>query len=273
MHDSPQDIPPIDPEHRADGSDGENHPFQPNKADPWGPQRYGESFADVYDEWYDDVSDAEATADFVDNFGQNQRILELGIGTGRLALPLLERGHSVVGVDASMSMLERFDDPVGSVAVGADMAQLPTRDTHFDTVLVATNTLFNLSNEQRQRDCIAEAHRALRRGGRLIIEAMVPGDRDPSLDRLVTTRSLGVDHAVLTATIRDHDRQEITGQHIEISESGIRLRPWKVHYLTIDELDMIAVDTQFRLGDRWADWDKTPLTNDSPNAVSVYVAI
>ena len=102
---------------------------------------------------------------------------------------------------------------------------------------------------------------------------MVPGDPDPGLDRLVTTRSLGVDHAVLTATIRDHDRQEITGQHIEIREAGIRLRPWKVRYLTLHQLDSMASNSDLRLGDRWADWAKSTLADDSPNAVSVFVAI
>jgi len=240
--------------------------------DGWGPDRYGESFADVYDEWYDDVSNAQATARFVGSFGDGQRILELGIGTGRLARPLLADGHVVVGVDASMSMLARFDGPE-SVAVGADMAELPVRSEGVDTVLVATNTLFNLPDTDRQRTCLEDCRRALRLGGRLIVEAMIPGDPDPGLDRLVTTRSLDIDHAVLTATIRDHDRQEITGQHIEIRESGIRLRPWKVHYLGLDELDTLATEAGFLLGDRWADWDRTPLTPDSANAISVYVAV
>jgi len=258
VHESPQEIPP---------------PVSEDSLSPWGPSRYGDSFADVYDDWYDDISDAHATAEFVAGFGEGQKVLELGIGTGRLARPLLEDGHHVVGVDASMKMLEQFVSPVESVAVGADMAVLPFRPGVFDTVLVATNTLFNLADEDAQRICLLECRRALRRGGRLIVEAMVPGDPDPSLDRLVTTRSLGVDNAVLTATIRDHDRQEITGQHIEIRETGIRLRPWKVHYLTLAQLDELANEADLRLGDRWADWAQAPLEPDSPNAISVYVAI
>ena len=273
MHESPQEIPPpVKSDDVADDGD-QNRPPPPAADDPWGPSRYGDSFADVYDEWYHDVSDAEATAGFVATFGEGQRILELGIGTGRLARPLLDDGHLVVGVDASMQMLERFDGPTGSVAIGANMALLPVRPGSFDTVLVATNTLFNLADEDQQRSCLQECRRALRRGGRLIVETMVPGDPDPGLDRLVTTRSLGVDQAVLTATIRDHSRQEITGQHIEIRETGIRLRPWKVHYLTLPQLDSLADEASLRLGDRWADWDKAPLTPEASNAVSVYVAI
>ncbi len=242
----------------------------------YGPARYGDSFADVYDEWYDDVSDAEATASFIDRFGEKQRVLELGVGTGRLASPIAFAGHSVIGIDASEAMLERFhevDAPLVSIAVGGDMAELPFADESFDTVLVATNTLFNLNGDDDQLRCFAESRRVLRLGGRLIVEAMVPGDSDPHLDRLVTTRSLTVDTAVLTATVRDSDRQEITGQHIELSASGIRMRPWKIRYSTPPQLDEIANSTGFRLGDRFADWASTPHTPDHANAVSVYVAV
>ena len=242
----------------------------------FGPARYGDSFADVYDDWYDDVSDAAATAAFVGRFGESQRILELGVGTGRLSTPMAEAGHLVIGVDASLAMLERFggvDDPLVSLPVGADMSVLPFAPASFDTVLVATNTLFNLNEPGSHAECLAECRRVLRLGGRLIVEAMVPAAPDPHLERLVTTRSLTVDTAVLTATIRDPENQEITGQHIEISEAGIRMRPWKIRYSTPAQLDDIANKRGLRLGDRFADWAERPFTEDDPNAVSVYVAV
>ncbi len=242
----------------------------------FGPSRYGDSFADVYDEWYDDVSDAAATTSFMGRFGEGQRVLELGVGTGRLSTPLAEAGHFVVGVDASLPMLDRFrgvEAPMVSLAVGADMAVLPFATESFDTVLVATNTLFNLNEPGTQAACLAECRRVLRLGGRLVIEAMVPGSPDPMLDRLVTTKSIDVSSAVLTATVRDSERQEITGQHIQISEAGIRMRPWRIRYATPDQLDEIATGADFRLGDRFADWDGSAHTEDAPNAVSVYVAV
>ncbi len=245
----------------------------PEPIDAFGPDRYGESFADVYDEWYDDVSDANATAIFLDRFGEQQRVLELGVGTGRLSTPIAERGHTVIGIDASPSMLERFRSADGATAVGADMAHLPFDTGHFDCVLVATNTLFNLHSEASQAMCLADCRRVLRLGGRLIVEAMVPAASDPALDRLVTTRSIGIDQVVLTATIRDTDQQVITGQHIQISEQGIRLRPWKIRYTTPLQLDLLAQNAGFRLGSRVADWDGTPWTSDSTNAISVYLAV
>ena len=245
----------------------------PSRSEGFGPDRYGESFADVYDEWYDDVSNASATAEFVSGFGPEQRVLELGVGTGRLSTAIAGAGHFVVGVDASTSMLERFSGNEQSLAVGADMAVLPMRDSSFDTVLVATNTLFNLHSEAGQAACLAESRRALRLGGRLIVEAMIPGEPDPHLDRLVTTRSIDVDSVVLTATIRDEATQQITGQHIQISEAGTRLRPWKIRYSTPDQLDALAMDAGFLLGDRYENWQGDPVTDGSSNAVSVYIAI
>lgn len=244
----------------------------PEAHDDFGPDRYGESFADVYDEWYDDVSDAEATAGFLDRFGDGQQVLELGVGTGRLSLPIAQHGHQVIGIDASLAMLERFRPAAGSRAVGADMERLPFSEGSFDTVLVATNTLFNLHTVSAQQECLVECRRVLRFGGRLIVEAMVPAAPDPALDRLVTTRSLTVDSAVLTATIRDSGDQVITGQHIHITEQGIRLRPWKIRYTTPEQLDVLAATAECRLGSRFAAWDETPWTDESASAVSVYVA-
>jgi len=245
----------------------------PDGTNEFGPDRYGRSFADVYDDWYDDVSDAEATAAFIDRFGPNQKLLELGVGTGRLSIPISTNGHWVVGVDASTDMLDRFRSTPTSDAVGGTMEILPFRDGAFDTVLVATNTFFNLHTEADQRRCFAECRRVLRLGGRMVIEAMLPGTPDPQLDRLVTTRSIDVDTAVLTATIRDSNSQEITGQHIEISESGIRMRPWKIRYATPAQLDDMANSSGLRLGQRFSGWGDAPVDDDASNAVSIYTAI
>ena len=248
---------------------------EPRSSD-FGPSRYGDSFADVYDEWYDDVSNAEATTEFVNGFGEGQRILELGVGTGRLSTPLAEAGHAVFGVDASLLMLDRFrhvELPSTSLPVGADMSVLPFAGEVFDTVLVATNTLSNLTGPGDHERCFAESRRTLRLGGRMMVEAMVPGPPDASLDRLVTTKSIDVASAVLTATVRDASLQEITGQHIQISAGGIRMRPWKVRYLTTGQLDELATAAGFRLGDRFADWDRSSFTADDANAISVYVAV
>ena len=228
---------------------------------------YGRSFADVYDEWYGSVSDAAATARFITRFGNGLDVLELGVGTGRLSAAVGADGHRVAGIDISPEMLDRV--PSTPVAL-ADMAELPVASRSVDVVLVATNTLFNLTEVTDQRRCLAEAERCVRTTGRVVVEAFVPPDPDPAADRLVTTRSVGIDRVVLTASIRDADGQTITGHHIDITEAGIRLRPWRVRYASPEELDAMAALAGLELAERHGDWEGTPFGAASPNHVSVY---
>ena len=244
---------------------------RPEPASGFGAATYGDSFADVYDSWYPHVSDAAATARFIDRFGAHQSVLELGTGTGRLARSIGASGHRVVGIDASTDMLERFAGD-GAPPVAADMVAMPFATGGFDTVLVATNTLFNLADRTLQAACFAESERVLRAGGRLVIEADVPAPADPSQDRLVSTRSIDIDRVVLTATIRDEATQVVTGQHIDITEAGIRLRPWKIRFVEPVELDELASNAGLTLVDRFEDWTETPFTDGSHHHVSVYEA-
>ena len=254
----PPDIPTPESTARPDGADPE-----------FDAATYGDSFADVYDEWYPDVSDAVATAEFIDGLGDSQHVLELGTGTGRLSRALAQLGHQVVGIDASVAMLERFDDP-DSTPVAADMARLPFAPASFDCVLVATNTLFNLATADAQAACFAAAADALRPGGHIVVEADVPAPSDPAFDRLVSTRSITPDRVVLTATIRDDDAQTVTGQHVDISSDGIRLRPWKIRFVGPAELDRLASAAGLRRTDRFADWQRRDFDEDSAHHVTVY---
>ncbi len=224
----------------------------------------------MYDEWYDDVSDAAATAAFIDGFGTNQRVVELGVGTGRLAAAIRSRGHEVIGVDSSRAMLDRLDRNVAGDATESSMDALPVRGGCADIVLVATNTLFNLTDTAAQSAVFTEARRVLRLGGRFVVEADRPATtgspRDP-----VGVRSVEFDRVVLTATQRDGD--VITGQHIEITDGSIRLRPWRIRMVDVDGLDQMADAAGLRLGDRFSGWNRTPFSPDDPHAVSVWVAV
>ncbi len=242
----------------------------PHPQGQFGPATYGDSFADVYDDWYDDVSDAEATARFVDRFGAAQTVVEFGVGTGRLARAIQAGGHNVVGVDSSRRMLEQLDPEVAGPAVCASMTDVPLRGGWADLVIVATNTLFNLDTVESQQRAFEAARDLLRLGGRFVVEAVrptTPSDHDHPL----TVRSVDVDRVVLTATAEHAG--VITGQHIEITESGIRLRPWRIRMSDIDALDEMAVRARFRLGDRYASWEGESWDPDARAAVSVYVAV
>ena len=256
------------------------------------PGSYGDAFADVYDRWYADVTDVAAcvarvaelaaTDDRADASGAN--VLELGAGTGRLALPLAARGLSVTALDVSVAMLERLQAKPGARhvrVVEADMARLDHDDLvagtpdgrPFAVVLVAYNTLFNLPDEDAQRACLRGAAACLAEGGRLVVEAFVPTDeRDPSND--LTVSRVGPDEVVLTATAHDPVAQVITGQHVQITDAGTRLRPWRVRYLRPDQLDRMAASCGLALEERWSDWRGTPFDDDASAVhVSTYARI
>jgi SAM-dependent methyltransferase len=240
--------------------------------DGYGAAAYGDAFADVYDAWFGDVSDAEAaaarTAEVARAAG-GAPVLELGVGTGRVALPLTRHGVVVWGLDASAAMLRRLHAKPGGDSVRSvigDMAAPPFRPgPRFAVVLIAYNTLFNLVTSGAQRECLAAAAALLARGGRVVVEAFVP-DPDAPAGTVVEHRVLGSQPVVVTS---DHDpaAHTITGAY----ESGGRRRDWIVRYRTPEELDAVASDAGLRLHARYAGWRNEPFSAaDSPVHVSVY---
>ena len=233
---------------------------------------YGRSFADVYDAWYSDVSDVAATVTRVHELCDGGRVLELGVGTGRVALPLACSGLDVVGIDASDEMLDALRTKEGAnrlQAVLGDMAELPFAPT-FSLVLVAFNTLFNLVGHDRIELCFAEAARVLLSNGVFVVEAFVPPLPGEAPDDGVSVREIRDDVVVLSAATRTHHDHLITGSHIEIGPAGVRLRPWRLCYATPDELDAFAAKAGLELVTRDGGWHAEPYDHESTTHVSVY---
>jgi SAM-dependent methyltransferase len=241
---------------------------------------YGDRFADVYDDWYADVSDVEATVELVaalvDRAGGGP-VLELGGGSGRLAVPLATRGLDTWTVDASAAMLDRLRGKPGGERVRTivgDMSQPPfaTAVPRFAVVLCAFNTLFNLATTAAQRRCLQRVAGILAAGGHLVVEAFVPppSDERDSAVGAVELRHIGLDEVVLSVSRVDPATRTVTGQHVQITERGIRLRPWVLHYATPDELDALAAESGLRLVERHGGWRGEPFTGDSPIHVSTY---
>jgi SAM-dependent methyltransferase len=233
---------------------------------------YGERFADVYDDWYGAISDLEGTVAAVAALAGGTPVLELGIGTGRVALPLAARGVEVHGIDASPSMVERLRAKPGGadleVAIGDFSDTTVAGSGSFGVVLVAFNTLFNLASEEAQRRCFATVAAHLRPGGAFVVEAFVPSDDGP--DNSVTPSIIGVDEVVLQATRRDRRAQTIVGSVITLTEEGTRLRPWQIRYAGPDELDAMATAAGLDFEGRWAGWREERFDGDSPRHVTVY---
>lgn len=239
---------------------------------------YGDRFADVYDDWYADVTDTAACtaalAELARAHGDGP-ILELGIGSGRLALPLAELGIEVHGIDASEAMIERLRaKPRGQelhVTIG-DMAQLELADPPaFSVVFVAFNTFFNLAKQAEQAQCLERVAALLAPDGAFVLEAFVPDLGDgPGIDGAVSPRQITTDEVVLTVSQRDRSAQTISGQHVHITEGGIRLRPWHLRYLSPEQLDALAADAGLRLEARSSDWTGQPFTDASTVHISTY---
>jgi SAM-dependent methyltransferase len=238
---------------------------------------YGERWADVYDDWYDDPGEVADIVAFVTGLAGPPagagRVVELGVGTGRLALPLAARGYNMFGVDASAAMVERLRAKPGGaalpVAIG-DMADVPVPG-RAGGVLIASNTFFGLATDESQRRCLRRVHDVLAAGGWLVISAFVPADAAHEGGRAtVGVRTITADRVVLTADRYDAASQTISGQFIDITEQGIRLRPVHVRYLWPAQLDELAADAGLVLDQRWSSWTRDPFTETSGAHVSVY---
>lgn len=238
---------------------------------------YGDRFAEVYDDWYDGITDAAAcaalVAELADLGGEagGGPVLELGVGTGRLALPIAELGLEVVGIDASTAMLARLAEKAGTLPVAGllgDFADPPVGDRRFAVALVAYNTLFNLTAPGAQARCFEAVARSLLPGGSFLVEAFVPAVDRPTSS--VEPRTIAADRVVLSVSRTDPRDQQAMGQHIDITEQGIRLRPWHIRWSTLDQLDAMALAAGLRLADRWSDWQRTPFGPDDPVHISRY---
>lgn len=261
-------------------------PRDPGRAGtpPNDPGLYGRSFADVYDRWYPpDATSREAVAHLAGLAG-SAPVLELGIGTGRLAVPLMLAGVRVAGVDASPEMVDRLrerceveglDPPTVQLADVADGDRWPRGP--FAMVVGAFNLVCNVVDPDRQAALFHHAAVALEEGGRLVLECAVPDPAAPDGPSLATAR-VDTGAVVLVATSRDAATGVVTGQHVELRDGEPpRLRPWQVRVPTPAELDRWAQEAGLRLEERRPGWDRPPVDasvadDEEPNWVRTYRA-
>jgi SAM-dependent methyltransferase len=231
---------------------------------------YGDGIADVYDDWYG-PGDVDAAVTALAALAGGGPVLELGVGTGRLAIPLAARGLAVTGVDASRAMLERLAAKPGGTAVttvlGDMAADLPPGP--FALVFCALNTFFNLTSAGAQAACVRAAAARLAPGGRFVLQAFVP---DPSqAGSVVEVRTLSAARVVLTVSVTDPAAQTARGQFVDLTDGApVRLRPWSIRWSTVAELDAFAAAAGLALERRHAGWNGEDFTADSPHHVSVW---
>jgi SAM-dependent methyltransferase len=235
------------------------------------PAFYGDRWADVYDEHHGWL-DPAAAVEFLAGLAGDGRVLELAIGTGRVALPLAGRGVAVEGVDASEAMVARLRAKPGGGSVPVvmgDMAEVPVSGP-FRLVYLIFNTLFGLLTQDRQAECFRNVARVLGPGGVFVIECFVPDLARFDRGQRVRAREVTEDSATIEVSRHDAVLQRVTTQIVTLDGQGMRLRPVALRYSWPGELDLMAQAAGLRLAERYGDWDRRPFDSLSSKHISVY---
>jgi len=248
-------------------------------ADPSDPSRYGRAFADVYDQWYSDSFETNAAVEALTLLANGGSVLELGVGTGRLAIPLTQRGLRVIGLDASPEMLDQLalaDREQRVTRVLGDMTDAATALTaagiaeSFSTVFCAFNTLLNLVSLGDVVRCFEASRSLLTADGTLIIEAFVPVAAESIPLNSLSPAHVNSDAAVFIETAYDPETSVLTGRHIEVRPGALTIRPWSVLICGPIALDDAAATAGLVLHERWSDWAGAAFTDESTTHISIY---
>jgi hypothetical protein len=234
---------------------------------------FGERVAAVYDEGSASMFDPAVLVPAVDLLAElagDGAALEFAIGTGRIALPLAERGVKVVGIDNSEAMLARLREKPGAERIDAlvgDMASTRV-DGDFSLVYLVFNTIFNLVTQDGQVACFQNAAAHLDSGGRFVIEARVP-----ELQRLPLGQTVlpwRADPDGMSYYVYDTVTQGLSGRHYDFVDGRVISNPIEMRYVWPAELDLMARLAGLELEHRFAGWGREPFTHLSPSHVSVY---
>lgn len=235
---------------------------------------FGESVAATYDESSAEMFDparVEPAVDVLAELAGGGRALELGIGTGRIALPLARRGVEVHGIDLSWAMVDRLRAKPGGDAIGVTIGDFATTkvDGAFSLAYLVYNTINNLTTQDAQVDCFRNAAAHLEPGGCFVVEVTVPDLR--RLPPGQTAVPFRVDGSRLGFDVYDVVTQSMSSHHVTVREDGTgSYRAIPFRYVWPAELDLMARLAGMRLRARWDGWDRSPFTAESRQHVSVW---
>ena len=248
----------------------------PYGVDGYDATTYGDSFAEVYDQWYKGLDDADFLESIVSSLSDEPvRVLELGVGTGRLVAQWLSlrptSGDTIIGIDSSVAMLQIAHEknfPASVSFVQGDFSeQLPTGP--FDVVFIGYNTLFNVPDESALQSCFSHVAHVLTPTGSLYMDAVIPNSTEASTHESMQTMATGEE--VLATSHHDPVSQRITGTFTHVGpEHASQVRSFAVRYFTPPQLDAIAEQSGLALFSRYADGRQTAFTSDSHRHVSRY---
>ena len=239
-----------------------------------GPDGYfGEDVAERYDDGSWEMFSAEVlepTVDLLAELARGGRALELGIGTGRVALPLAERGVEVRGIDLSQAMVAKLREKAGGDRIPVEIGDFASTrvDGTFTLAYLVFNTINNLTTQDGQVACFRNAAAHLEPGGCFLIEVGVP-----QLRRLPPGETFHVFAASETHWgFDEYDvaTQGLISHHYNAIGDTFELLSMPFRYVWPAELDLMAELAGMRLRDRWSGWHREPFTSESRKHVSVW---
>jgi SAM-dependent methyltransferase len=235
---------------------------------------FGDDVADGYDDSSSAMFDPavlEPTVDFLAGLAGDGAALELGIGTGRIALPLSERGVPVHGIDLSEAMVRRLREKTGGERIGVTIGDFATTrvDGTFRLAYLVFNTIMNLTTQDAQVACFGNAAAHLEPGGCFVIEVGVPDLRrllpgETIRPFAVTPTYLGFDEYTDTVA------QTMSSHHYRVAGDKLDVFSVPFRYVWPSELDLMARIAGMTLRERWSSWQREPFTGDSTSHVSVW---
>jgi SAM-dependent methyltransferase len=233
---------------------------------------YGDRIASIYDEWYLGRMDPGPAVELLAELAGEGRALELGVGTGRIAIPLAGRGIRVTGIDASQAMVDRLASKPGGErveVVRGDFTDVAVSGS-FSLVYIPFTTLFALPSQDDQLRCLRNVASHLDAGGHFVMDAFVPDVARFRNHQDLSVQDVGTDQVVVDASRHDPVAQRIESSHVVFTEAGVRLYPVVVRYAWPAELDAMALAAGMRLKWRFADYHRHTFDAASTRHVSVY---
>jgi SAM-dependent methyltransferase len=234
---------------------------------------FGERVAERYDESAADMFEpavVDPVVDVLADLAGHGAALELGIGTGRIALPLAQRGVRVHGIDLSGAMVARLRAKPGAEQIGVTIGDFAatTVEGRFSVAYLVFNTIMNLTTQDGQIACFQNVAAHLEPGGCFVIEVMVP-----ALQRLPpgeTVRAFNVSPTHLGFDEYDVASQGLISHHYSVVDGDLDVLSMPFRYVWPSELDLMARLAGMTLRERWGGWRREPFTSDSTKHVSVW---
>ena len=210
------------------------------------------------------------TVDFLTDLAGDGEALELAVGTGRIGLPLSQRGVPVHGIDESVDMIAQLQAKPGSEAISVSIGDFSTTEVGrtFRLAYLVYNTIGNLTSQEEQLQCFHNVAVHLEAGGCFVIEVGTP-----QLQRLVpgqTTQVFSFSSTRLGFDELDVATQQGVSHHYWLADGQRTVFRCPYRYVWPSELDLMARLAGLRLRERWADWDRSPFTSNSGKHVSVW---